>query len=173
MSISPSIFAQEKSANDRTSPNYYLSLGLNVLDNGGSELPFDSKKLGFKNPFFIGIESHFPSDLAVSLSFSVNKAEIQAEEKEYYSIDLSGLYYFDDYIFKNKNIDTYAGLGLGRQYLWNNGSYTVNGILGGRYWILENFAVSLDGVAKIGIKSKNDYILNTYKYNLGIVWNIN
>lgn len=152
------------------SPNYFISLGLNTIDNGNSKLPFNTGDWSFKTPFFIRFERSLKSNFAVTLSFSTNRLKVDSGEKFYFNVDFSGLYYFDDYIFNNKNIETYAGLGFGRYYLENNGNNTFNISLGGRYWFSKSFAVSLQGIGKVGLQSVNENVLNYYEYNLGIVW---
>jgi hypothetical protein len=104
------------------------------------------------------------------LSFSTNELKVKSIEKFYFGMDLSGRYYFDNYIFKNKDIETYAGLGLGRFYLENNGNTTFNMSLGGRYWFSKIFAISLQGIGKAALKPVNKDVLSYYEYNFGIVW---
>jgi len=154
--------------------NFFLSLGLNVLDNGNSKLPFNADEMSFKVPFFASIERRgATSNFSAVVSFSTNRLRVNSVEKFYYSIDAAARYYFDDYIFKNRDIETYAGLGLGRFFLENNGNNSLNFIGGGRYWFSENFALSLEGNAKVGLKPKNTDVLNIFAYNVGIVWKSN
>ena len=154
--------------------NYFLSLGLNVLDDGNSKLPFNADEFSFKVPFFASIERRSAtSNFSVVVSLSTNKLKVNSVDKFYFSIDAAARYYFDDYIFKNRDIETYAGLGLGRFFLENNGNNRLNFIGGGRYWFSENFALSLEGNAKVGLKPKNVDILNIFAYNVGIVWKSN
>jgi hypothetical protein len=155
-------------------PNYFLSVGLNVLDNGNSKLPFNADEMSFKVPFFASIERRgATSNFSGVLSFSTNRLKVNSVDKFYYSIDAAARYYFDDYIFKNKDIETYAGLGLGRFFLENNGNNSLSFIGGARYWFSNQFAVSLQGNAKVGLKPKNADVLNKFVYNLGIVWKSN
>lgn len=49
----------------------------------------------------------------------------------------------------------------------------MNFIGGGRYWFSENFALSLEGNAKVGLKPQNADVLNIFTYNVGIVWKSN
>lgn len=177
-----SIFAQERASNtivkegfypknsEAISP-YFLTLGLNVLDNGNSKLPFNADEWSITNPFFISLERRSDgSDFSAVLSFSTNKLKIKSINRFYYSIDASARYYFDDLIFNNTDIETYAGLGLGRFFLENNGNNTLNFSGGGRYWFSKNFALSLEAIGKVGLKPMNEAVLNYYAYNFGIVW---
>ncbi|RTZ02066.1 hypothetical protein EKL98_14115 [Flavobacterium bomense] len=176
------IFAQQKVSNtilkegffpkksEAISP-YFLTLGLNVLDNGNSKLPFNADEWSITNPFFISLERRSDgSDFSAVLSFSTNKLKIKSINRFYYSIDASARYYFDDLIFNNTDIETYAGLGLGRFFLENNGNNTLNFSGGGRYWFSKNFALSLEAIGKVGLKPMNEAVLNHYAYNFGIVW---
>jgi hypothetical protein len=177
--VLPSLYAQENAATQRENKfapkeaYSFLTVGVNVLDNGGTKLPLDSKNFGFKKPFFLTFERRISSRFSGALSFSMNKLELEKMEKEYYSIDASALYYFDEDIFNNSNIETYVGLGLGRQF-WGKDleNTTFNGMIGGRYWFSKKIAVSLEAMGKLGSKNDAGDLLNTYKYNLGIVWNM-
>jgi hypothetical protein len=170
------VHAQEttsvKKESNRTvdSPNWFIGLGFNALDNGNSKIPFNTSEWAIKTPFSISLERNIQSRLSLALSFSTNELKVKSIEKFYFSMDLSGRYYFDDYIFKNKDIETYTGLGLGRFYLENNGNTTFNMSLGGRYWFLKNFALSLQGIAKAALNPVNKDVLSYYEYNFGIVW---
>ncbi|MFT5252867.1 MAG: hypothetical protein ACI87N_001889 [Flavobacteriales bacterium] len=83
---------------------------------------------------------------------------------------MAARYYFDDYIFKSDNIETFVGLGLGRFFLENKGNNTINFSVGGRYWFLRNFGVLVQGIAKEGLKPRNEQVLNLFAYHVGIVW---
>jgi len=154
----------------KDTPNYYISFGLNTIDNGRSKLPFNTEDYSFKTPFFISLERDIKSNFSVALTFATNSLKTESTEKFYFGMDLSGRYYFNEFIFKNKNIETYAGLGLGQYYLEDNGNTTFNLSLGGRYWFAKNFAVSLQGIGKAAFMPVNSDVRNYYEYNLGIVW---
>jgi hypothetical protein len=95
-------------------PIYLLGFGLNVLDDGNSKLPFNAEELSFKNPFYASIERRgVSSNFTPVLSFSSNKLKVDDADRFYFSIDAAARYYFDDYIFKNRNIETYISAGLG------------------------------------------------------------
>jgi OOP family OmpA-OmpF porin len=150
---------------------YTIALGVNMIDNGGdNSLPFNAETFSFKTPFFITAERRFKSNLSLALSLSTNRLTIADEEKSYVSIDAVGQFYFDDYIFKTEKIETYAGLGLGRYYLENNGNNTLNVTAGGRYWFSDHFGVSLQGYGKVGLSPINESVRNHFQYNLGLVW---
>jgi hypothetical protein len=153
------------------SPIYLLGFGLNVLDDGNSTLPFDASQMSFKNPFFVSIERRsVTSNFAPVLSFSTNELLVDRVGRFYFSIDAAARYYFDDYIFKNRNIETYVSAGLGHFFLGDKGNNTFNFNLGGRYWFSENFALSFEGGGKKVLKNEPGYALSHYAYNLGIVW---
>lgn len=150
---------------------YFLSLGLNVLDNGNSKLPFNADEWSIVNPFFISLERrNTASDFSAVLSFSTNKLKVNAVETFYFSVDAGARYYFDDWIFNTTDIETYAGIGLGRFFLENNGNNTLNVSGGGRYWFSKKFALSLEAIGKVGLKPMNESVLSHYAYNVGIVW---
>lgn len=149
---------------------YTFAVGVNVLDNGGSKSPLTS--VSFKTPFFITAERRFSSKLAAALSLSTNRLSIASEEKSYTSIDAVGQFYFDDYIFNTEKIEMYAGLGLGRFFLENNGNNTFNVSGGGRYWFSDRYGISLQGIGKVGLTPINRSVINHYQYNLGVVWRI-
>ena len=67
----------------------------------------------------------------------------------------------------------YAGLGLGRFFLENNGNNTLNLTGGGRYWFSDHYGVSFQGFGKVGLSPINTSVLNHYQYNLGLVWRSN
>jgi len=152
--------------------NYTISVGLNIIDNGRSSSPFNAETMAFKTPFFIGIERRFESKWSLVLAASTNRLTIASVEKFYISIEAAGQFYFDDYIFKNEDIEMYAGLGLGRYFLENNGSNTMNVIGGGRYWFSDHYGISLQGCGKVGLTPINESVRNHYQYNLGLVWRI-
>ncbi|OYX86496.1 MAG: hypothetical protein B7Y83_01235 [Flavobacteriales bacterium 32-34-25] len=151
------------------SSNYLLTLGLNLIDDGGPNfLPFNN--LSFKTPFFIGAERRFKSNLSLAVSVSTNQLKIQSEIKSYVGVDVVGQFYFDDYIFNNKNIETFAGLGVGRYFLEDQGKTTFDVTGGGRYWFSDRFGVSLQAYGKVGLQYNDNIAYNHYQYNLGIVW---
>jgi hypothetical protein len=149
--------------------NYFLSLGLNILDN--SKLPFNPNGWSIKTPFFVSLErSNTSSNFSTALSLSTNRLKVNSGEKSYFSVNAAVHYYFDHLIFKTKNIETFVGLGLGRFFLENNGNNSFNVIGGGRYWFSKNFGVSLQAVGKLGLKPQNESVVNHYSGNIGIVW---
>jgi hypothetical protein len=150
--------------------NYTISIGVNVIDNGRSKLPFNAEAMAFKTPFFIAVERRFESKWSVVLAASTNRLIVGSEEKCYVSIDAGGQFYFGDYIFNTEKIEMYAGLGLGRYFLENNGNNTLNIIGGGRYWFSDHFGVNIQGNGKVGLSPINDSIRNLFQYNLGVVW---
>jgi hypothetical protein len=153
------------------SPIYLLGFGLNVLDDGNSSLPFNANQMSFKNPFYASIERRsVSSNFAPVLSFSTNELLVDRVGRFYFSIDGAARYYFDDYIFKNRNIETYISAGLGHFFLGDKGNNTFNFNVGGRYWISKNFALSFEGGGKKVLKNEPGYALSHYAYNLGIVW---
>ena len=162
---------QELETSTPDSSNYTISLGVNVVDNGGeNSLPFNAEMMSFKTPFFISAERRFKSNWSVTLAVSTNRLTILTEEKSYQSIDAVGQYYFDDYIFNTEKIEMYAGLGFGRYFLENNGNNTLNLTGGGRYWFSNHFGLSLQGIGKVGLSPINNAVRNHFQYNLGIVW---
>lgn len=165
-----SIPTKEASKSPIQTSKYFIGLGLTTLDNGESKSPFNTENFAFKTPFFISLERRIKSNFSVALTFSTNSLKIKSADKFYFGMDLSGRYYFDDYIFKNENIETYAGLGVGRFYLENTGNNTINLSFGGRYWFSKCFAVSLQGIGKAALQPMNMDVQNYYEYNLGVVW---
>lgn len=158
-----------KSITDTKTPKFEITLGLNTIDNGGANfLPFSN--LSFKTPFFVAAERRFKSNFSLALSVATNELKIQSETKSYVGIDLTGQFYFDDYIFNNKNIETFVGLGAGRYYLENKGKTTLDITGGGRYWFSNHFGVSLQTFGKVRVQSNDDKVNNHFQYNLGIVW---
>lgn len=150
---------------------YSLSFGINILDNGNSNLPFNATNWSINTPFFASLERRgFSSKFSPILSFSTNSLKLSSGDKFYFSVDAAARYYFDDYIFKSDNIETFVGLGVGRFFLENKGNNTFNYSLGGRYWFLRNFGILVQGVAKAGLKPRNEQVLNLYAYNVGVVW---
>ena len=153
--------------------NYSIAFGVNVLvDKGESRLPINAV-YSFKTPFFLTVERRFKSKLSMALTLSTNRLEIAAVEKGYFSIDAVGQFYFNDYLFKSKKIEMYAGLGLGRFFMENNGNNTFNLTGGARYWFSNHYGVSFQGFGKVGLAPINTSVYNHYQYNLGIVWRFN
>lgn len=153
-------------------PNVTIALGINVLDNGESNLPWNSV-YSFKTPFFITAERRFKSKLSLALTLSTNRLKIASVEKGYISVDAMGQFYFNEYLFNSKKIEMYAGLGLGRFFLENNGNNTLNLTGGGRYWFSNHYGLSVQGIGKVGLSPINTSVLNHYQYNLGLVWRSN
>jgi hypothetical protein len=153
------------------SSNFFIGFGLNVIDNGGeNSLPFNAETMSFKTPFFISAERRFKSNFSLALTVSTNRISIKAEEKTFVSIDAVGQFYFDDYLFNSEQIEMYAGLGLGRYYLENNGNNTLNVTGGGRYWFSDHYGISLQGYGKMGLSPINESVRNYFQYNFGLVW---
>jgi hypothetical protein len=158
-----------KSITDTKTSKYEITLGLNTIDNGGSDfLPFSN--LSFKNSFFGTLERRFKSNLSLAVSVSTNELKIQSETKSYVGIDVTGQFYFDEYIFNNNNIETFVGFGAGRYFLEDKSKTTLVTTGGGRYWFSNRFGVSLQGYAKVGLQNNKDKVNNHFQYNLGIVW---
>jgi len=152
--------------------NYSIAFGVNVLDNGESNLPINAV-YSFKTPFFLTVERRFKSKWSMSLTLSTNRLKIAAVEKGYFSIDAVGQFYFNDYLFNSKKIEMYAGLGLGRYFMENNGNNTLNLTGGARYWFSNQYGLSFQGFGKVGLAPINTSVLNHYQYNFGIVWRFN
>jgi hypothetical protein len=153
--------------------NYYVAFGVNLLvGKGESNLPI-SADYSFKTPFFLTVERRFKSKLSLALTLSTNRMELKAVEKGYFSFDAVGQFYFNEYLFNSKKIELYAGLGLGRFFLENNGNNTFNLTGGGRYWFSNNIGVSFQGFGKVGLVPINKSVNNHYQFNLGIVWRFN
>lgn len=150
--------------------SFAITVGVNVIDNGGNSLPFNAEAMSFKTPFFISAEHRFKSNLSAALTVSTNRLTIGAEEKFYASIDATGQFYFDEYLFNTEKIDLYAGVGFGRFFLENNGNNTINVTGGGRYWISDHYGLSLQGFGKVGLSPVNDAVKNHFQYNFGLVW---
>jgi len=166
--------SDSKVSTSQTLPSkWFVGLGVNTLDNGESKAPFNTKNFAFQTPFFITLERSLKSNFSISLSAATNYLTVKNSDRFYFGLDLSGRYYFDDYLFDNKNIETYGGLGFGRFYLQNNGNNTINLSLGGRYWFAKSFAVSFQGIGKKAVGPVNRDVLNYYEYNLGLVWRSN
>jgi hypothetical protein len=162
---------QEIKTSTLDSSNYTITLGVNVIDNGGNNaLPFNAETMSFKTPFFISAERRFKSNWSVALAVSTNRLTIATAEKSYVSVDAVGQYYFDDYIFNTEKIEMYAGLGFGRYFLENNGNNTLDVTGGGRYWFSDHYGLSLQGYGKVGLTNVNDEVRNHFQYNLGFVW---
>lgn len=152
-------------------PNYTFALGLNVIDDDMNNLPLTSAT--YKTPFFFTAERRFKSKLSLALTLSTNRLKFASVEKGYISIDAMGQFYFNDYLFNSKKIEMYAGLGLGRFFLENNGNNTLNLTGGGRYWFSNQYGVSVQGFGKVGLSPINKSVRNHYQFNLGLVWRSN
>lgn len=161
----------EQKTNTTSLSKYNFTLGVNVVDNGGSNsLPFNAEAISFRTPFFISAERRFRTNFSISLTGSTNRLALASGERSYTSVDLLGLYYFDDFIFKTEKIEMFTGLGIGRFFLENNGNNTLNITGGGRYWFSNHFGLSLQGFGKVGVNPINESVRHHFQYNLGFVW---
>jgi len=154
--------------------NTTITFGVNTIDNNnrsvGDIVPFIGGKNDFKTPFFAIAEHRFYSDFSTSLSLSTNQLLIKTGEHFYVSVDVTGQFYFNDYLFYSEEIETYVGLGLGRYFIENTGNNTFDFLGGGRYWFLDQYGVSIQLAGKMGLPPVNAEISNIYQLNLGLVW---
>ena len=150
-----------------------FTFGVNIIDNNNknkSIVPFSAVKNDFERPFFASAELRFDSNFSASVSVTTNQLRTKTGKNFYLATDLSGQFYFDDYLFYSEKIETYVGIGLG-QYFIENTAYNTSSLLGGgRYWFLDQYGVSMQGIIKIGLPPVNTDIRNNYQLNLGLVW---
>lgn len=153
--------------------NVLIEFGINAIDNNNKSnlgvLPFINQKLDFKTPFYISGEYRFHSNFSTSLALTTNQLEIKTRTYTYTAIDISGKYYFSDYLFNSKDVETYVGLGLGSFFL-KDGNNTFNFSGGAQYWFSDHLGASTQLIGKIGIAPIDENVRNNYQLNLGLVW---
>ena len=148
---------------------YFISLGVNAIDNGGSSLPLDGT-FSFNAPFFISGEYRFKSNWSAALTLSTNSIVQANSYQSYFSIDAAGIYNFDKNIYDTNKIKMFAGLGLGNNFIASKGNASFNVIVGARYWFSKNYGVVLQSIGKISLNSMNHTNTNHYQYSIGMVW---
>ncbi|PQB04543.1 OmpA family protein [Aureitalea marina] len=151
--------------------NITMTGGLSVMENNdGSQLPTLSD-LDFKNPFFFIFEGRFTEAFAINASLYTNEPELKDGTQPFLiGGQVSGQWYFDQYIFNNEDFEWSIGAGIGLykpQRLKSRSTFGFNTIF--RYWVSERIAFSFQGVTNFGF-SEDPLINNFYQYNFGVVW---
>jgi len=151
-----------------------ITVGLNMIDNNnrteGDIVPFIGGNNDFATPFFVSAEHRFNSNFSTSVSVTTNQLQTKTGRNFYLATDLSGQFYFDDYLFYSEEIETYVGLGLGQYYIENTAYNTASLLGGARYWLFDQYGLSMQLASKIGLPPVNTDIRNNYQLNLGLVW---
>jgi hypothetical protein len=154
---------------------YKFTLGVNLIDNNNNvdnAIPLVKGDLTFTNPMFISVERLFDENpnFSIGATVSSNELNINSEKLSYYAVDLSGQYYFNEYLFDSEDVEMYAGLGLGRYFLDKQGASTFNFLGGAQFWFSDNFGISSQLVGKIGINPMPIDVVNHYQMNFGLIW---
>jgi len=151
-----------------------ITFGVNMIDNNnknkGGIVPFIAGGNDFETPFFAIAEHRFDSNFSTSVSVTTNQLQTKTGKHFYLATDLSGQFYFDDYLFYSEKVETYIGLGLGQYYIENTAYNTFSLLGGARYWLFDQYGVSMQLASKIGLPPVNTDIRNNYQLNLGLVW---
>lgn len=151
-----------------------VSLGVNVIDNNGRKIggivPFIAGDLEFKAPVYFTVEQRFKSNFSTSLSLTTNQLESKTNKPVLIDADVTGQFYFNDYILKSNHFESYVGVGLGRFSFENKGFNKFKYLGGVSYWFSRQYGISSQLIGNIGLPPVNTAVRNFYQINMGIIW---
>lgn len=163
--------------------NWYLSLGLNVVDDSGNkgEDLFDvSQAWNFvPYPSRFGIGRRFENGLDIEMAATYNRYKkgkvidfIEAAKSVPYIALDARLTYSVSQIFGSSGwFDPYVGAGFGFASANEVGRGTFNGVLGFRTWFSDSFALDLNTVGKWALGG-SALATNHLQHAVGIVFQI-
>ncbi len=181
--------------------NWFLSLGLNIIDDGGAGYnnahPLNTNSSHFSNPFMLGAEYNTGTNFSINTSFSFNKYLIgknvdggiiqKGNEAGYVAFDATAKYALKK-ILNSKVFDPYVFAGVGYTKIGKHtslfgtelkripaiGRMTLNYGFGANFWLSNTWGVYLNFMAKYGVKQKNyeAEITNQLQFSFGGIYHI-
>lgn len=185
---------------NETPGKWYLSLGLNSIEDGGggyNEVPLKTSTSHFSNPFMLGAEYNTGTNFSINTSFSFNKY-VQGKnvdggiiqkgyEARYVALDATAKYSLKK-IIHTKVLDPYMFAGAGYTKIGEHtslygeelthipaiGRMTLDFGFGTNIWLSNTWGVYLNFMAKYGIKQKNyeAQITNQLQFSFGGIYHI-
>lgn len=162
------------------SKRWIAKLGVNMVRSTGDGSPFGSfSENALASPLSIGIEYKFNDNFSVALFQSFNKWEadkgildgqLLEEDQNYFSLDASLKFYFDEYFMHEDWLDLYVDAGLG-YYSERETGISPNFGLGGILWVSQTVGFNIQGIGKFAGKNVDNSGTNHFQYFAGLVYN--
>jgi outer membrane protein OmpA-like peptidoglycan-associated protein len=119
----------------------------------------------------VSVGHYLGSGFVLAAVGSLNKIEkvgdVEVDDLTYYAIDGELKYSFRS-LFGNKWFDPSLGLGGGYTWVDDNGYGTINGLVGVRFWLAKNLALSLQSTYKHSFD--DDRMPKHFQHSAGIVF---
>lgn len=181
-------FSQTESTNESTnesstvapthSKKWIARVGLNMVRSTGDGTLFGSfSENALASPLSVGIEYKINDYFSVSLLQSFNKWKANEgvidgqtfnEDQNYFSLDASLKFYFDEYFIYEDWLDLYLDGGIG-YFSERDTGISPNIGFGGIIWVSQSIGLNAQGIAKLAGKNKES--TNHFQYFAGIVYN--
>lgn len=153
-------------------PHFKLSVGVNVIDNGGEDQgPWSNDALDFKTPLALGVDYQVNNQWSFGVNTTFNKLEVAGSESNFFSMHADANYY----IIPNaseKFLELYAILGTGFYSAFDNTAMTLNPGMGLNHWFSSNLGINFTAKAMVDLSENVLGVRNYYQYNLGLVWRL-
>lgn len=167
---------------------WIASVGINIVDNSALKNPFEgAEDLSFSTPITFGIEYKFDENWAINPMFSFNEIDrFYVDYKHakdtglpqgwiekngsYFSFDVNGKFYYDEYIVRDNRLDAYVAFGFGFYEVSKESNISGNFGLGIRYWITKEFGVRVQTLAKFAFDSDQIYANNNLIHSLELLY---
>lgn len=162
----------------RNVDSWKIGVGVNAVGSLGTRNPVAKlDKFEFSQPLALSIEHQWSRFLAIEQDFTLNRFKITSridngslpEKFSYISTNTYLKYYYSNELFKNQDLnwlDLYVGGGLGI-FSIDELNTSANLVLGGTFWVSDNFGIRLQCVGKFAFNHKdNRFDNNHFQYML-------
>jgi OOP family OmpA-OmpF porin len=157
-------FAQEEKKEEIK--KWTVGFGINFIDNTSTYndqyLNVSKQWNSIQTISKVSVERSITNLFSAEAALTVNKLskdKLQNGEKiisdvNYISLDVSGKFYFDEFIVKKSKFDTYVILGAGLNSADSVFNQTANYGLGFNYWLEPNLGLRFQTIGKYGIEQQ-------------------
>jgi len=157
-------FAQEEKKDETR--NWTLGFGMNFIDNTGTLnnqfLNVSDQWNSIQSISKVSVERSITNLFSAEAAFTINKLskdKLQNGTKilsdlNYMAIDVSGKFYFDEFIVEKSNLDVYIILGAGVNSANSIYNGTGNYGLGFNYWLQPNIGFRVQTIGKYAFEQK-------------------
>lgn len=180
------LFLQSNVFSQMDGDSWYLSFGINAVNNLGTRSPFNSPGDWYFNsvPATVSAEINYLGNFSIEPSLSYNNIKsgesidgVQLDKDyDYIALDMHVKYYFGKFLLPRSNrIELYANAGIGFFHIdETNISANVGGGL--MFWLTEkkNIALRAQTIGKFAFNHpKSGFDNNHFLYNLQLVFKMN
>ena len=146
--------------------NWTIGFGVNFIDNTGSLnnqfLNVSDHWNSIQSISKVSVERSFTNLFSAEAALTINKLSIDklqngttiVSDLNYAAIDFSGKFYFDEFIIKKSNIDSYVIIGAGVNSANSIYNGTGNFGLGLNIWFLPNLGFRVQTIGKYAFEQK-------------------